>query len=131
MTIRSDDISRDFVNALDGVIARGASETLGLPHVVYVYDRESGVPCALGPFRSPVEACVYGERVVREMVGDTGDASSVRIDVASLESRGSGFPKPATANSEASGPEGSSSDSTTTSGIRPEALIVVTSEDKP
>lgn len=100
MTIRSDDISRDFVNALDGVIARGASETLGLPHVVYVYDRESGVPCALGPFRSPVEACVYGERVVREMVGDTGDASSVRIDVASLESRGSGFPKPATANSE-------------------------------
>lgn len=31
----------------------------------------------------------------------------------------------------ASGPEGSSSDSTTTSGIRPEALIVVTSEDKP
>ena len=64
---------------------------------MYVYDGESRVPCALGPFRPPVEACVSGERVVREIVGDTGDASSVRIDVVSLESRGSGFPKPATA----------------------------------
>lgn len=91
MTTRPNATHRDVLTALDEAVARAAVETMELPHLVYVFDRETGSPSAIGPFRSPVEACIHAERVVREIVGAVGCASSLRIDVVPLESAGARF----------------------------------------
>lgn len=85
MTTYSNSTWLDVLSMIDGAIARSEAELLDLPHVVHVYDRVLGTPCVLGPFPSPVAACAYAERFVREVLGPDDDRASLRVDVIALE----------------------------------------------
>lgn len=79
------DAHLDVLSAVDDAIARSAAELLNVPHVVHVFDRVLGTPCAFGPFRSPVAASAFAEQFCRDVLGIDGDARSLRVDVVALQ----------------------------------------------
>ena len=85
MTTYSDSARLRVLSMVDAATARHEAAEIDLPHVVYVYDRVLGIPCALGPFRSSTAACPYADRFVREVLTPYDDMSSLRIDVVALQ----------------------------------------------
>jgi hypothetical protein len=85
MTARFDQVRSDLLAAVDDAVARLAAETLTLPHVVWVLDHRTGEKSCLGPFGSPVDACVHAELVVRQIAGEGSQASGLDVVVVPLE----------------------------------------------
>lgn len=85
MTAGFDPVRSSLLAAVDDAVARLAVETLTLPHVIWVLDHHTGQKCCLGPFGSPIDACVYAEQVVAQIVGEGSDASGFEVEVVPLD----------------------------------------------
>lgn len=70
--------------SIDRVIAEEESARIDLPHVVCVFDRDTGLPSAFGPFESPVAASVFADQYLRDVGCD--QCSEVRAVVIPLDS---------------------------------------------
>jgi len=90
MTAQIEQVRSGLLTAVDDALARCAAETLTLPHVVWVFDRQTGEKCCLGPFVSPVDACVHAEQVVREIAGEGFGVANLEVEIIPLEAVPSG-----------------------------------------
>ena len=79
-----DDWDETVLDLVAAAMARAAASDLELPHIVHVYDRLLGVPCAIGPFPDPVTASIFADQYLRELIGE-GDDAGVRVNVIALE----------------------------------------------
>lgn len=71
------------IESIDRAIAVAEAARLDLPHVVYVFDRVTGLPSAFGPFECPVAASVFADQYLRDIECD--QCSELRAVVIPLD----------------------------------------------
>ena len=76
--------ANQVLDSIDRVIAASEATRLDLPHVVCVFDKDTGLPTAFGPFESPVAASVFADQYLLDIGCD--QCPEVRAVVIPLDS---------------------------------------------